>query len=62
MPSGRKDDNPSQTKSDFRLASTLKKPPKAAVDGVAGIILANAEVSGSPDQAFRALMTNEVVG
>jgi len=50
----------SQTKSDFRSASASKKPAKAAVDGVAGIVVANSEVSGTPDQAFRALMTNEV--
>lgn len=50
----------SETKSDFRSAGAAKKPPKAAVDGVGGMILANAEVSGTPDQAFRALITNEV--
>jgi uncharacterized protein YndB with AHSA1/START domain len=48
------------TNADFRSASVTRKPPKAAVDGVAGIILANAEVFGTPDQVFRALMTNEV--
>jgi uncharacterized protein YndB with AHSA1/START domain len=45
---------------DFRIATELKRTPKAAVDGVAGMILAFAEVSGTPDQAFRALTTNEV--
>jgi hypothetical protein len=45
---------------DFRFASESKKPGKAAVDGSAGIIRANAEVAGTPDQAFRALMTNKV--
>jgi len=50
----------SDIKADFRSATTSKRPPKAAVDGVAGILLANAEVSGAPDQAFRALTTNEV--
>jgi len=49
------------TQTDFRLASESKKPPKAAVDGAAGIIVANAEVFGTPDQTFRALMTSEVV-
>ena len=33
---------------------------KVAVDGVAGLVLAFAEVSGTPDQVFRALITNEV--
>jgi len=47
----------SDIKADFRSATTSKRPPKAAVDGVAGILLANAEVSGAPDQAFRALTT-----
>jgi uncharacterized protein YndB with AHSA1/START domain len=50
----------SKIKSDFRSAVESKKAPKAAVDGVAGMILAIAEVSGTPDQAFQALMTNEV--
>jgi uncharacterized protein YndB with AHSA1/START domain len=50
----------SQTKSDFRSATASKKPAKAAVDGVAGMVLAFAEVSGTPDQAFRALTTSEV--
>ena len=45
---------------DFRFAGESQKPPKAAVDGAAGIIVANGEVAGTPDQAFRALMTNEV--
>ncbi len=48
------------THADFRFASESKKPPKAAVDGAAGILVANAEVAGTPEQAFRALMTNEV--
>jgi uncharacterized protein YndB with AHSA1/START domain len=52
--------NPETTHPDFRYASESKKAPKAAVDGAAGIIVANAEVAGTPDQAFRALMTNEV--
>ena len=50
----------SKTQSNFRAATESKKAPKAAVDGVAGMILAFAEVSGTPDQAFRALTTNEV--
>lgn len=39
----------SKTRSDFRAATESKKAPKAAVDGVAGMILAFAEVSGTPD-------------
>jgi uncharacterized protein YndB with AHSA1/START domain len=48
------------TQPDFRFASESTKPPRAAVDGPAGIIVANAEVAGTPDRAFRALMTHEV--
>lgn len=50
----------SKTKSDFRAPTGTKKAPKAAVDGVAGMLLALAEVPGTPDQVFRALTTNEV--
>jgi uncharacterized protein YndB with AHSA1/START domain len=50
----------SKTAGDFRFASESKRAPKAAVDGVAGVLLANAEVSGTPNEAFRALMTSEV--
>jgi hypothetical protein len=50
----------SKINADFRSATGRKKPPKAAVDGVGGMLLAYAEVSGTPDQAFRALMTSEV--
>lgn len=50
----------SKTKSDFRAATESKKTPKSAVDGAAGMILAFAEVSGTPDRAFRALTTTEV--
>jgi uncharacterized protein YndB with AHSA1/START domain len=49
-----------KTKSDFRVAAESKRAPKAAVDGVAGMILAFAEVSGTPAQTFRALTTSEV--
>ncbi len=37
------------TYSDFRLATESKKALKAAADGVAGMILAFAEVSGTPE-------------
>jgi uncharacterized protein YndB with AHSA1/START domain len=52
--------NESNANADFRSARASKKPAKAAVDGVAGVVLANAEVSGTPDQVFRALTTGEV--
>jgi uncharacterized protein YndB with AHSA1/START domain len=45
---------------DFRSANQSKKTPKAVADGVAGMLLASAEVSGTPDQTFRALTTNEI--
>jgi uncharacterized protein YndB with AHSA1/START domain len=51
----------SKTKEDFRSATESKKAPKAVADGVAGMILAFAEVSGTPDQAFRALTTDEIL-
>jgi uncharacterized protein YndB with AHSA1/START domain len=50
----------SRTHADFRAPTHSKKAPKTAVDSVAGILLGNAELSGTPDQVFRALMTNEV--
>jgi uncharacterized protein YndB with AHSA1/START domain len=50
----------SNTQSDFRSAAESKKAPKAVADGVGGMLLAFAEVSGTPDQVFRALMTDEV--
>jgi len=51
----------SNTKADFRSATGSKKAPKAVADGVAGMILAVAEVSGTPEQAFRALTTDETL-
>jgi len=50
----------SKTQADFRSATESKRGPKAVADGVAGMLLALAEVSGTPDQVFRALMTNEI--
>ena len=47
-------------KDDFRSAAASKKTPKAVADGAAGMLLACADVAGTPDQAFRALMTSEV--
>jgi uncharacterized protein YndB with AHSA1/START domain len=60
MPSGGKMTTEPKTKSDFRSATPSKRAPRATVDGVAGIILAFADVAGTPDQAFRALTTGEV--
>jgi hypothetical protein len=51
----------SKTKADFRSATESKKAPKAVADGVAGMILAIAEVSGTPEQAVRALTTDEIL-
>ncbi len=50
----------SETKAEFRSATESKKAPKAVADSAAGMLLAFAEVSGTPDQTFRALTTNEV--
>ncbi len=50
----------SKVKPDFRAATESKRIPKAAVDGVGGMILAFAEVAGTPERVFRALTTNEV--
>jgi uncharacterized protein YndB with AHSA1/START domain len=50
----------SKTKSDFRSAAESKKAPKAAVDSISGMLLAIAEVSGTPERTFRALITSEV--
>src|SRR5258708_21305003 len=50
----------SKTNPDFRSATASKKPPKAAVDGAAGMVLANGEVAGPSDQVFRAVLTSEV--
>ena len=44
---------------DFRFAETSKKTPKAVADGTAGMLLGLAEVSGTPEQTFRAVMTYE---
>jgi uncharacterized protein YndB with AHSA1/START domain len=49
-----------EEKPDFRSAAVSKMAPKAVADGVAGMLLASAEVGGTPDQTFRALMTGEV--
>ena len=48
------------TQPDFRSAAASRKSPKAVADGAAGMLLGFAEVAGTPEQAFRALMTDEV--
>lgn len=45
---------------DFRFAQTSKKMPKAVADGIGGTLLGVAEVSGTPEDAFHAVMTSEV--
>ncbi|MEO8855026.1 MAG: SRPBCC domain-containing protein [Ginsengibacter sp.] len=52
--------NEVKTKADFRAQTEAKKIPKAVADGIGGMIVAVAEVSGTPEQAFNALTTNEV--
>jgi uncharacterized protein YndB with AHSA1/START domain len=47
-------------KPDFRAPTEAKKTPKAVADGTGGMILAVAEVGGTPEQAFRALTSDEV--
>lgn len=50
-----------QTAPDFRLPTAAKwRAPRAVADGSGGMILAIAEVTGSPEQAFCALTTDEV--
>ncbi len=50
----------SASPSDFRAATRAKHAPKATVDDVGGMLLASAEVAGAPEQAFRALLTDEI--
>lgn len=45
---------------DFRFAQTSKKPPRAVADSVGGMLLALAEVPGTAEQVFSAVMTSEV--
>lgn len=48
-------------KTDFRAPTAEKRAPKAVVDAGAGIILAVAEVAGTPEQIFHALTTEEIL-
>jgi uncharacterized protein YndB with AHSA1/START domain len=50
----------SKMKPDFRAPTESKRKPKAVADGIGGMILAVADVAGTPEQIFRALTTNEV--
>jgi len=45
---------------DFRVAGATRAPPKAVVDGAAGMLLASAEVAATPERAFAALMSREI--
>jgi uncharacterized protein YndB with AHSA1/START domain len=58
--SAQKKEDPASAKPDFRAPSESRKVIKAVADGVAGMILAVAEVRGTPEQIFRALTTSEV--
>ncbi len=50
----------SKTKPDFRAPSSSKRTLRAVADGAGGVIIAVAEVAGTPDRVFRALTTSEV--
>ena len=50
-----------KAKPDFRAPKESKRVPKAVADGAAGLILAFADVAGTPEQVFRALTTDEVL-
>ena len=47
-------------KPDHRAPSVAKKLPRAVADGAGGIIIAVAEVGGTPESAFQALTTKEL--
>lgn len=50
----------STKETDFRAPTAAKKLPRAVADGVNGIIIAVADIAGTPEQVFHALTTNEV--
>ena len=50
----------SNEKADFRAPTASKRIPRAVADGAGGLIIAVADVSGSPERAFHALTTSEV--
>ena len=45
---------------DFREPTREKRTPKAVADGIQGKILAVADISGTPEQVFHAVTSNEV--
>ncbi len=47
-------------KADFRAATTSKRLPRAVADGIGGIIIALADVTGTPEEVFHALTTKEI--
>jgi uncharacterized protein YndB with AHSA1/START domain len=47
-------------KTDFRAPKLSKMAPRAVADGANGIVIAVADLNGSPEAAFRALTTSEV--
>jgi uncharacterized protein YndB with AHSA1/START domain len=47
-------------KADFRAPTLSRRLTRAVADGRRGVIIATADVAGSPERVFRALRTNEV--
>ena len=47
-------------KPDFRAPTEAKRAPRAVADAAGGMILAVADLAGTPEQVFRALTTDEV--
>ena len=45
---------------DFRAPSRAKRSPRAVADAINGIIIAVADLAGTPEQVFTALTTDEV--
>ena len=45
---------------DFRAPKTARKAPRAVADTKSGVIIAIADLAGTPEQVFNALTTNEV--
>jgi uncharacterized protein YndB with AHSA1/START domain len=50
----------SSNKPDFRAPTISKRLPRAVADGKGGLIIAIADVAGSPERVFRALTTSEI--
>jgi uncharacterized protein YndB with AHSA1/START domain len=49
----------SEIKPDFRAPTASKKPARGVADGVAGVVIAVADIDAQPERVFRALTTNE---